>query len=295
MKSVRYLVMVVVALTVLCIASYLVAAPYAITPFFSPVLMLAIPLGLGIYLFRRLHADWRIYGFGILTFIVSQFLNLVFTNWTLAPVLDNLGLGPENPAGSLQLALYAVLLGLSSAVFVETARYVVYSRWLDKARSWKDGLMFGAGHGGVEAIIAGVIALAVFLVAFSLRNRALGGNPADQIQDIQLFLATYWNHPWHFYLLALIERISAIIFHLGAALLVLQAFTRRNISWYLAAILMHTLFTAIIVFATLTWGIYMAEAVLLLFAIFSLRIIFALRTDDVDAPSDEILEGRSHD
>lgn len=288
MNSVRYLFVAVITITLLCIGSYLAAAPYAISPFFSSLLMMALPLGLGVFLYRRLKADWRVFGLGMLTFLGSQVLHLPFNNWTYLPILENLGFGLSIPPGSLQLALFAFLIGLSSGVFEETARYIVYSRWLDKARSWKDGLMFGAGHGGVEALFIGVFALLYFLNALTVRNGDLSQLTPEQFENAQLFSAAYWNNPWHIYLLPLIERISAMIFHLSAALLVLQAFTRRNILWYLAAVLMHASFNALGVFAQVTWGDYIAEGLLLLAALFSLWIIFALRTEEDETPSDDL-------
>jgi uncharacterized membrane protein YhfC len=286
MKSVRYLVIASLIFAFLCVASYLAAAPYAIIPFLSPLLMMAIPLGLGVFLYRRLKADWRIFGFGMLTFIGSQVLHIPFNSWTLLPALESIGFGADSPPGSLQLAVFAVIVGLSSGVFEETARYIVYSRWLEKARTWKDGLMFGAGHGGVEALIVGVIVLLTFLQALTIRNGDMSQLPPEQIEAAIAFSDAYWNIPWYVYLLPLLERISAIIFHLSAALLVLHAFTRRNILWYLAAILLHTVFNALAVFGLVTWGPYVAEGLILFTALFSLWIVFALRTKDDTTPQE---------
>jgi len=289
MKSVRYLVIVSLVLAVLCVLSYLAAAPYAITPFVNSILILALPLALGVYLYRYLKADWRIFGLGMLTFIGSQVLHLPFNNWSLLPVLESIGLGADSPPGSLQLAAFAVIVGLSSGVFEETARYIVYSRWLEKARSWNGGLMFGAGHGGVEALIVGVIVLLTFLQALTIRNGDMSQLPPEQVEAALAFSDAYWNSPWYAFLLPLLERISAIIFHLSAALLVLQAFTRRNILWYFAAILLHTLFNALAVFGLVTWGPYIAEGLILFTALFSLWIIFALRTEEDLTPIDDAL------
>ncbi len=273
MKSVRYLVVFSVLFGFLCVGTYLFFAPYAIIPFLSPIVMLILPWALAMFLYRRLNASWRVFGIGMLTFIGSQVPHTLFNNWTLLPILENLGLGLDLPPGSPQLAIFAIALGLSSGVFEETARYIVYSRWLEKVRSWKDGLMFGAGHAGIEAMVIGVLALLAFLLALSSRNGEI-----SQLTPVQL--DAYWNNPWYFHLLPLMERISAIIFHLSAALLVMQAFIRRNTAWYLAAILLHTLFNAAAVFALATWGGLVAEMSLLLISVISLWIIFALRTEE---------------
>jgi hypothetical protein len=59
--------------------------------------------------------------------------------------------------------------------------------------------------------------------------------------------------------------------------LVLQAVTRRNLLWLVAAILWHTAINAVSVFVMRTWGVYWAEAAVGVFGVVSLAIIFALK------------------
>ncbi|MDH3943847.1 MAG: YhfC family intramembrane metalloprotease [Anaerolineae bacterium] len=285
MKSLRYFFVFFLVSTTLCIAAYLAAAPYALLPFFNAILMLAAPVALGIYIYRRLGADWRVFGLGMLTWLGAQVLHIPFNSWTLLPALENLGYGTSSAPGSLELAVFAVAVGLSAGVFEETARYIVYSRWMEKTRLWKDGLMFGAGHGGVEAIITGVMALLYFLYALTARNGDLGQLTPEQLQAAQNFSDAYWNNAWYIYLLPAAERLSALAFHLAAALLVLRAVNRRSPFWFLAAVTLHTLFNTAAVFALVTWGELAAEGLVLLFGIFSVGLIFYLRPAD-EPPAD---------
>ncbi|MDH5505681.1 MAG: YhfC family intramembrane metalloprotease [Anaerolineae bacterium] len=283
MKSLRYLFVLFIIMTMLCIGFYLAASPQAIAPFLSSLLMMAIPLALGVYLARRLKADWRVYGIGMLTFIGSQLVHIPFNNWTLNPILKNLGLGPSSSGGDL--ILLALLGGLSAGVFEETARYIVYRRWLADVRTWGEGLMFGAGHGGVEAMILGALAFWQFLIAWVTLN----SGQAAMAPQTQAFLDAYWNNPWHFYLLPALERVAAICVHLSAALLVLRAVTRRNLFWYLAAIGWHTTVNAAAYYAAQTWDVYTAEGLLVIAAALSLWVVYSLRDEETARPLAETL------
>ena len=255
-----------------------------IAAFLNPLLIIAMPLYLGIWLARRLKAEWRPFGLGMLTFIGSQVLHIPFNAWALSPLIRGLQLN-SNP-GTLSLAVVSVLLGLSAGVFEESARYLVYHRWLPKPRSpvcagrcgWRDGLMFGAGHGGAEAILVGILVFYSFLQLMALRNVDLTTVlKAEQLESTRIVLQNYWSLPWYAHLIPALERAGAICVQLSLSLLVLQAFSRRNGAWFGLAILWHAIVDAVAVFAVQTWGMYVAEGLVVLSALLSIGIIFALR------------------
>jgi uncharacterized membrane protein YhfC len=64
------------------------------------------------------------------------------------------------------LLIIAGFLGLSAGFFEESARYVVYRWWARDARTWSQGLMLGAGHGGIESILLGFL-LAINVAALA--------------------------------------------------------------------------------------------------------------------------------
>ncbi len=241
-------------------------------------LMIAMPLALGVYLARKLDSSWRLFGIGAVTFVGSQILHIPFNFWVLNPLLENFGLSITQTG--IQLVIVAVLYGLSAGVFEEVARYVVYRFWLkkQKERTWQSALMFGAGHGGIEAIIFGVLAGVSLIRLLALRDADLSTLfPADQLEIAREQVAMYWSLPWYGALLGAIERVSAICFHISATVLVLQAFRRRNILWLGAAIAWHTILDAVAVYAGQTWNVYVTEALVGVMGILSVVIIFLLR------------------
>jgi len=240
----------------------------------NPVLMLVMPLVLGVYLARRLKGEWRVFGIGALTFIGSQVLHIPFNMWVLSPFLEKMGW--NGMQSGVPLVYLAVLLGLSAGVFEETARYLIFRTWLKDRRDWCSALMFGAGHGGTEAIIVGILALAALIQILTLRGADLATIvPAEQLDLAEAQIEAFWALPWYAVLLGALERASAIALHLGATVLVLQAFTRKHIGWLFAAIAWHASLDAVAVFGIQTWGMYITEALILLMAVIS--IVFVIR------------------
>ncbi len=194
------------------------------------------------------------------------------------PLLERAGLNLTQVQGWPLLAA-GLLLGLSAGLFEEITRYFGYRYWIKKERDWQSALMFGAGHGGVEAILLGLAVALTFIQMMTLRGQDLAAViPADQIDLARRQIAAYWATPWPAALLGAAERAIAIVFHISATVLVLESFRRKNLIWVLYAILWHTALDAAAVFASQTWNAYLTESILAGFALVSLAIIFGLRS-----------------
>ena len=69
---------------------------------------------------------------------------------------------------------YWIFLGMTAGIFEETARWICFRYLLKKRRRFSDGIVFGLGHGGAEALlITGIGYLNNFIVAWVLAG---GGN-----------------------------------------------------------------------------------------------------------------------
>ena len=139
--------------------------------------------------------------------------------------------------------------------------------------------MFGAGHGGIEAIIVGVLTGIGFVNMVLLKNPDWASyflTPEQQALAAPQ-IAAYWSAPWYTALLGALERLFALTFHLGMAVVVLQAINRKNLLWLGLAIFLHAAIDAVAVFAVSTWGVYTTEAIVGVFALIGLGLIFALK------------------
>lgn len=249
-------------------------------------LMIIMPVLLAVFIHRRTGAGWRLFFIGAATFILSQVFHIPF-NWAV----QRAGLLPNDLSTWTNLLITAAFLGLSAGVFEETARYLSYRYWAKDARSWSRGLMLGAGHGGIEAILVGALAAISFggLVLTSRSEAILSTLPPDQQAIVTSSLAELMATPWYGLLLGAAERVFALAAHLALSVMVLQVFLRGSIRWLFLAIGYHTIFNMIAVVAVTRVGPYATEGILAVFSLISVFVIFRLRTPEPEPAAPEPL------
>lgn len=173
---------------------------------------------------------------GFASFFISQIILRL-------PLLQVLGTRSWFAAFAAHTVVYVIVVGgLSAGLFEETARLVGASL-LKRHRSYRDMISFGLGHGLCEVILlVGLGQVNNLLFCLLIRDpqtaAALGfGNDLLQAVTQQLAAAS----PFLVYL-GILERVSAVMYHVFATCLVFLAVKRRRPVLYLAAILAHTLF-----------------------------------------------------
>lgn len=130
------------------------------------VMTIGIPLGILIYFAIKKKQFIKPFLVGALVFLVSQVvLRIPLLNGVLAKMDWFYNMSVLNPI------LYAVFLGLTAGIFEEVGRVIGFEAGLKKNRTWHDGIAFGLGHGGIEAIIfAGISSIQNLYVLFTLNN-----------------------------------------------------------------------------------------------------------------------------
>lgn len=249
----------------------------------NAVLMISMPLGLGVFLVRSLRTGWRPFLIGAATFLGSQILHIPFNAWVLSPLMSRLGIvQPWQAWGVIGAALG---LGLSAGVFEEGARYLVLRRWLRDVRRWRQAVVFGSGHGGMEAASLGILAFFALFQGIAYRDSDLSALVSpDRLAVAQAQLNAYWAAPASLVMLGSVERAIALCVQISLAVVVLQAVVRQNPAWLGLAILWHALVDASAVAVVGTWGPYWTEAMLAVMALVSLGLLLLLREND--APAD---------
>lgn len=240
------------------------------------ILMVGMPVALWFWLARRWKLGWKLVMWGALMFVASQLvrqplligLTELFRNGTLPQ--------PPEWAGPW---FNLVFLCFTAGLFEETARWAGY-RWLVKdARTWRQAVVYGAGHGGIEALLLGLAVAVAFAQFIALQNVELSALPVPAEQQALLAqqIKDFWAAPWPLTLLGAVERVFAICLHICLSVMVLQAFTRQNKLWLAAAIGWHALANLIGVGITQVYGPVAGEASIGVIAAISLLILFRLR------------------
>ncbi len=250
------------------------------------ILMMVLPILLGVFLARKFGVPWSLFFIGAATFIASQVVHIPLNIGLTA--LFQKGLLPVPPKEWITV-FNAVVLGLTAGLCEEIARYLVYRWWITSARTWRQALMFGAGHGGVEAIIIGALAGLTFINMVALHDMPASALPVPVEQQALAAqqIAAYWAAPWTLSVLGAVERACALCFHVSASVLVLQSIKRRNRLWLVAAILWHAALNAGALLVATAYGPYWSEAAMGMAALVSLGLILALRPVGDDAPPPE--------
>jgi uncharacterized membrane protein YhfC len=241
--------------------------------------MIGMPIALAMGLARKTKVSWMLFGIGAATFIGSQVVHLPL-NWGLTLLFR--AIWPSTQPQWWHLPFNAIVLGLTAGLCEETARYIGY-RWLIKKAhtlAWRDALMLGAGHGGTEAIILGLLVAITFVNMVIVRGMDLGhlGLTGQNLKLAQQQIAAYWSAPWYMALLGALERFIALFVQVSLAVLVLQVFTRRDWRWLLVAQGYHLIVDAVAVVGIRSgWPMPIIEVTIAPFAIISLGIILGLR------------------
>lgn len=191
---------------------------------------------------------------GMLAFIISQLLlripilSYVLPNFSWYLFLQQ------------NLYLYGAFLGLTAGLFEEIARLAFMKSFLKNRTRLEDGLAFGLGHGGIEAmVLVGVNGIAsMFLYPMGYLNLSGTG-----------YIAL---------LMGGVERLFAITFHVGASLIIMYGIRMNKAGRYTAlAVLLHTIVDSMVVIlpGAIGLGTIGLEAFFLLAS--GLVLAFALR------------------
>lgn len=230
--------------------------------------MVLLPIVLWVIFTQRLNLSWKLVLAGGLTFIASQILHI--------PLVAALGTWMSGNT----LLVNALVLGLLAGIFEETARYILFKFILKKTRTWQGAVLVGLGHGGTEAVLLGIAAGAAFFTMLTYRTidlATLPSIPPEQLELAKQQVAAYWAAPIYMPLLGFVERIFAMSLHVCLSVMVLLAVTINKPAWFWAALLWHALVDAVAVYTIQYISAAGVEALIAIFAIISVALVFRLR------------------
>lgn len=257
--------------------TFLQGAAPALVPF-DPVAATGLALAAGICLIgpilaalwwhRRTGAPFTALGAGALVFFVSQVV--LRLPWQIP-------LGRWVQGHPEWLIAFLLFSSLTAGLFEETGRWAGYKYLLRSERSRRIAVMFGLGHGALEAILLAGLPLAGILVTWVMAAHGMLP-PGPAVEAIREQTAVL--DPWKVQLAAL-ERASAMAVHVGLALIVLQVWVRGGIRWLFLAILLHFTVNAIaaILVLQLRLSPIIGELVLVLMAAAVLTLGWRLSTN----------------
>lgn len=207
---------------------------------FTILAALVLPVGAGIWLSMRKKGYLKPVLLGVLTFSLFQGVRLSLNYFVLTPMPAMTLLSLSSPV------LYYLFFGATAGLFEEGGRWIVMSLFMKKRHRLNDGIAFGIGHGGIEAVLfAGINAVVLLILNDS------------SINPLQVFASG-------------IERIFAMTVQIGFSVMVLKSVVMKKPSWLLLAFVLHTILDAGLVLQVYGVSDLLIEAYVGVFAVIML-------------------------
>ena len=181
--------------------------------------------------------------------------------------------------------LYYVYAATAAAVFEETGRILAMKLCMKKRLDFPNALMYGFGHGGIEAILLGGLAnistlSSMLMINSGAMQNALAALSAEAAEQTAAKLSSLWTTPAPVFFVSGIERLGAMILHIGLSLLIYRAVTsgKRGVAALAYAIHFAVDFFAVAFAAVLP--IYLLEIGVLALAVGTLLLSLNLNRQE---------------
>ncbi len=202
----------------------------------SLILCVAAPVALCVLLKRKTGAKLSDMFLGVVIFILfarflEQLLHMAMLSAFGEALTDNLWLS----------ALYG---GAAAAIFEEFGRLVAMKYFLGSQLEKENALMYGVGHGGVEALFVGGLTCVSNLATVSMVNggkleSALAGlDEAARVTSLET-ISQLWTLPSYLFYMVGVERLIAFALQICLSYLVYRAVRYHRRGFFLAAMGIH--------------------------------------------------------
>lgn len=231
---------------------------------FSLVVSFALPIGLFVYAKKKLGAKTAPFFIGCGVFFVMVLM--------LEAAIHRIVFQLAGEALTGSVILYAVYGGLMAALFEETGRYIAM-RFLVKPLDFPNAFMYGAGHGGVEAmLLCGVASISNIASAVMINSGTMSAQlatldaekAADTAADTAAALSALWTTPSLTFFAGGVERIIAVVLHLSLSILVFQSIRKKAPMELVRAYLFHFVIDSLSVLLSAVASVWVVEIVVAL-------------------------------
>ena len=227
---------------------------------FSLIVSFALPIGLFVYAKKKLGAKTAPFFIGCGVFFVMVLM--------LEAAIHRIVFQLAGEALTGSVILYAVYGGLMAALFEETGRYIAM-RFLVKPMDFPNAFMYGAGHGGVEAmLLCGVASISNIASAVMINSGTMSAQlaslDAKKAADTAAALSALWTTPSLTFFAGGVERLLAVVLHVSLSILVFQSIRKKSRKDLLNAYLFHFVIDSLAVLLSAVASVWVVELVVAL-------------------------------
>ncbi len=205
---------------------------------FSLILCIGVPVLACLFLRKKCHAEISGLLMGALTFIVATMV--------LEQMLHTVVFMAAGEIINNNIWLYALYGAAAAAVFEECARYFVMKRFLQRRNQLtrENALMYGVGHGGIEAIlVTGFAYVNNIITSYLINSGGITANlealdEANRALALQS-LEVLGNTDSLMFYLGGIERVLAFALQIALSVLVYRAAKLGQRQYLILALAIH--------------------------------------------------------
>lgn len=231
---------------------------------FTLVLSVGFPVIFCIAACRKTNAKftsvlWGCTGFIVFALILEQILHMVVLGMSGNAIKDNIW-------------LYALYGSLAAALFEETGRFIIMKFFMRKRLERQNALLYGIGHGGIEAILlVGFTSISNMVVSLMINTGKIdtvftGLDSASQDLIYQQLSQLCTSPPYQFFLGG-VERISALIFQIALSIIVYKAVKYEKFRYLILALVLHFALDFIAITAQNYFNVIIVEIIILIISL----------------------------
>lgn len=262
---------------------------------FSFVVAVIFPIILLIYWMKTQKPRFLSCVIGAVTFILFALTleQILHTVVMMAIGNGDLLLGSERLASNVWV--YGLYGGLCAALFEEFGRLLAMKLCMKKFLDKKNAIMYGIGHGGIEAIIIlGIAEISNIATAVSINSGAIetviSAVPEGQRETLYEQLSALWTTPAANFYLGGVERVIAVTLHICLAYMVYRFVKYGEKKFFAIALGMHFLIDFATVVMNKSLPLAAVEGILAVVVIVFLVCVIKLYKKEEDAIEDTIVE-----
>ena len=237
---------------------------------FAVFATLILPIGGSVFLCRAKKLSWRPMLTGLTVFSVTQ----VFFRMPLL----NLFSGTQwYAAMSDKLWLLGIVLSLSSALLENWGRWFGMRFFAKGMYGYRDGIAYGLGHGGVEAVVLmAANSINNLYLALAINNGRLDTMLADAPEQAELVRSVLIDTPAVQFAMGGAERLMVMIIQVALSLIVFYGLAKGKSRFVWLSVLMQFAFNYIIVIMQ-NQNMWMVEGYIALCAVAATVFIICVR------------------
>lgn len=248
----------------------------------SLLICFLLPVVLTVYFYRRHKISLMAVLLGAMVFLISQVVIRI-------PLLSILGKQQWYIDMSANIYVIALFLGLTAGLFEEVGRYIGMKFFMKKNLSWKNGVAFGIGHGGIEAIALVGLTILNYLVMSLMINSGVFDKmiavnlPPAIAEQIKSMLV---DSPIINFLAGGFERIMTVIIQIAFSIMVLYSVKFKKPSYLVYAILLHAVVDApTVILGSMGLNVWAIE--LLIAAYAALGLLYIMKVKSIFSKKEE--------